>query len=141
MKILRRILLRTKAAIEGAVFGWNHPYDFDYGTALDALCWQLKRIEKHIRTHNLFIGSEQQAQNIRRFLILLEDYNNSYERVPRTQIQQEWLEAPFKFKRRRFTPKQKAEGRAWLSTVAKFEKNVWDEAWTLFKDNIRSWWC
>jgi len=136
---MRQLRCRLASALRGFAFGWKNPYDFDWWYPLNAFKWRLKRLERALDRDPWHEGSADCAQDIRRFLILLDDFENAIDRVPRTPFVERWFDQwrP----RIEMTDEERAELRAWSDAMTQFEENTWNEAFNLLRDRLRWWWC
>ena len=139
----RRLRMRLFMAFRGAVHGWLNPYSWDFVYPLEALCWRLRHLERCLARDTMHMDADVYAQEIRRFLILIEDWRDPFSRVPRSEIVEMWLHAPFapRSGKLAFTLAEVAEGYAYIETVRKVEENAWKEAWELYRERARCWWC
>ncbi len=118
---------------------WRHYGDWDWAYPVATLTWRLERLERVIRADTVHEGVEEQANDIKRFLKLLDDYHHAIERVPKTPGVAHWLDHTL-FKPAAETDDQQKERSEWAKAVYEFEQRSWDEAWDLFRQKAREWW-
>lgn len=121
---------------------WRYYGDWDWAYPVATLRWRLARLERVIRADTIHEGVEEQANDIKRVLQLLDDYEHATERVPRTPAVDRWLELPLKqmFGGRKETEDEGKERSEWVEAVSVFEEKSWNEAWNLLRDKGRNWW-
>ena len=121
---------------------WRHYGDWDWAYPVATLRWRCARLERVIRADPWHEGVEEQANDIKQFLKLLDDHENAIDRVPRTPGVDRWLgqrslKAMFKSG---CTEDEEQERTAWALEVDEFAEKSWNDAWDLFRDKARGWW-
>lgn len=121
---------------------WRYYPDWDESYPLATLRWRLARLERVIRADTVHEGVDEQADDIKRFLKLLDDHENALERVPRTPAVEEWFDEPWHKEPGSLTVLKDGgpDVRAYIEAVETFRENAWNEAWNLFRDKSRNWW-
>jgi hypothetical protein len=125
------------------VHGWQHPHDFDFDYSVRSLEARLRRLERVLDRDPWHEDSDVYAQEIRRFLVLIGDWRDPFRVVPKSAAADRWLHRPFALKQARLvcTAEEEAEGRAYLECINNVEENAWNDAWALYRERGRCWWC
>ncbi len=133
----RRVRHRGWTALRGLVHGWLNPYDFDFAYSLRALCWRLKHLERVLQTDTMHQDSGVYAQEIRRFLVLIGDWQDPFRVVPRNASVDAYMEAWWTDK----ACLHNDEVDQYYTTLHNVEENSWKAAWELYEQQARCWWC
>lgn len=119
---------------------WKNHYSFDFHYIRCTMEARLKILEKVLREDPYHEGSEGCAKQIRQVLEAFDDFDNAVEKVARTKLVQEYLETPIR-DQHKLSKAHKDEFSEWAHTVACYELEAWNEAWTLINNYGRNWWC
>ena len=113
---------------------WTHYRDFDSETALRTFRFRLERLERVLSNDEVHSDSEERAADLRRFLQLLNSWENAFDLIPKP----EGAESGFREEEPIFFCNDIC--REWYRQIDKLEEESWKAAWDLFRDKGREWW-
>jgi hypothetical protein len=139
---------RLPSALRWMVHGWQHPHDFDFDYSVRSLEARLRRLERVLDSDPWHEDSDVYAQEIRRFLVLIGDWRDPFRVVPRPDCYERYMDQIFTHRRAGgvtvrgdISPLERLAISDHYETCRKVEENAWNDAWALYRERARCWWC